>query len=187
MRTARESTRELASDHTLREFRGSVTCAAPNDELYKFDSQLRLDPSDPACPVESLSSDQLLLQATHVRNTEFVFGLVVYTGNETKFGNNKRMPGVKLTATDKLIDRYSIMIFLFQLVITIIFGAVGDSLLRGDMTSKWYLRYKVDAPLPPVEWLFIPLRFLLLNSTMIPISLKVTLDPGPVVFDVTTR
>ena len=235
VRTARESTRELASDHTLREFRGAVTCAPPNDELYKFDSQcvppcacftpvtsticlflclfvclppraragvggarvrlralrLRLDPSDPGCPVESLSADQLLLQATHLRNTEFVFGLVVYArigvchvpygchvtcrryaGNETKFGNNKRVPGMKLTATDKLIDRYSLAIFLFQLFITVIFGIVGDVLLVDDMKSKWYLRYPLGA-LPTVQWLFIPLRFLLLNSTMIPISLKV--------------
>ncbi len=179
MRTAKESTRDLASDHMLREFRGSVTCAAPNDELYKFDSQLRLDAADADAAVESLSADQLLLQATHVRNTEFVFGLVVYSGNETKFGNNKRMPGVKLTATDKLIDRFSLVIFLFQLVITVAFGIIGDLRLPSDAASMWYLGYnttKAGVSISTIEWAYIPLRFLLLNSTMIPISLKVTLD-----------
>ncbi len=37
----------------------------------------------------------------------------------------------------------------------------------------WYLNYNVQ---PWYEILVIPLRFLLLNSMMIPISLKVTLD-----------
>ena len=33
--------------------------------------------------------EQILLQCTHLRNTEWVYGVVVYTGNESKFGCNK--------------------------------------------------------------------------------------------------
>ena len=32
--------------------------------------------------VISISSEQLLLQATHLRNTDFVYGIAVYTGRE---------------------------------------------------------------------------------------------------------
>ena len=43
VRTATEATRGMVTDHTLKNFKGSVTCAAPNEDLYKFDSQLRLE------------------------------------------------------------------------------------------------------------------------------------------------
>jgi len=33
--------------------------------------------------VYALSSSQLLLQATHLRNTDWIYGLAVYTGNES--------------------------------------------------------------------------------------------------------
>ncbi len=77
VRSAPECSRGLTTADLLSEFRGVVRCSAPNDKLYKFDSQLRVVGVDAVIP---LSSDNLLLQATHVRNTAFVFGLVVYTG-----------------------------------------------------------------------------------------------------------
>lgn len=52
-------------------------CGPPDEKLYKFDSQLRIQ-GNPG--VISLSADQLMLQATHLRNTAFVYGLAVYTG-----------------------------------------------------------------------------------------------------------
>lgn len=57
---------------------GVVECAAPNEHIYKFDSQMKVDGN-----VYALSSSQLLLQATHLRNTDWVYGLAVYTGNES--------------------------------------------------------------------------------------------------------
>lgn len=69
--------------------------------------------------VSALSSEQLLLQATHLRNTEFVYGIAVYTGNETKFGNNKKTPAPKLTKTDRIIDRFSAYIFVFQVCVCV--------------------------------------------------------------------
>ena len=75
-RTAPAETRALTDDARMSTFHGVVKCGAPDEKLYKFDSQLRLGEGE----VISLSAEQLLLQATHLRNTEFVYGVVVYTG-----------------------------------------------------------------------------------------------------------
>jgi phospholipid-translocating ATPase len=133
VRSASSETKQLLTDAAIGGFTGVVKCGPPDEKIYTFDSQLRPGPGtcsvflvcgDPCwhdvtpCPdsrrVTSLSAEQLLLQATHLRNTDFVYGIAVYTGNETKFGNNKKTPPPKLTKTDRMIDRFSLYIFIFQ-------------------------------------------------------------------------
>lgn len=38
----------------------------------------------------------------------------VYTGNETKFGMNKKIPEMKLTHSDRMINWFTVLIFCFQ-------------------------------------------------------------------------
>jgi len=56
----------------------------------------------------------------------------------------------------------------------IVFGVIGDVWDAKNGVASWYLA--IDAAGPAYNVLIIPARFLLLNSTMIPISLKLTLD-----------
>ncbi len=77
VRSSPAATKVLTTPQQVGQFRGSVMCGPPDEKLYKFDSQLRIQ-GNPG--VISLSADQLMLQATHLRNTAFVYGLAVYTG-----------------------------------------------------------------------------------------------------------
>jgi phospholipid-translocating ATPase len=160
-------------------FRGVCECAPPNASVYEFDSRLWLDPSPtngspPGEPL-SISGEQLLQQTCLLANTEWVVGMAVYTGNETKFGMNRGQPPSKLTQVDQLVNRVSVFIFLFQLALVVVLGSVGNAEKQRNGDEHWYLAFRGERT-AWYEWLVIPLRFLLLNSTMIPISLKVTLD-----------
>ena len=161
----------LTSDAALGSFRGVIECAHPNPAIGQFDSTLRVTAG--SAPL-SLSATQLLLQATHVRNTDWIWGAAVYTGNETKFGRNKKIPPTKYTQTDAFINNVSGGIFVFQLLLVIIFGIMGNSWDVTNGRAAWYLQILSSGPGYAV--LIIPARFLLLNSTMIPISLKLTMD-----------
>lgn len=173
VRSALPSTAELKTPAALGGFKGVVECAQPNEHIYKFDSQLRMAPGG---AVTALSSSQLLLQATHVRNTDWVYGMVVYSGNETKFGKNKKSPPTKYTKTDAFINSVSASVFALQLMLVIIFGIVGDVWNESSGVASWYLQIAALANSPGYQAVIIPARFLLLNSTMIPISLKLTID-----------
>jgi phospholipid-translocating ATPase len=159
-------------------FQGVCECAAPNAKVYNFDSRLWLEPSanndaPPSVPL-SIDGAQLLQQTCSVANTEWVYALVVYTGNETKFGKNRGQPPTKYTQIDLFINKVAVLLFLFQFGLVIVFGIVGDALRFSWAKDHWYLQYSTAD-----EWYqfaIIPLRFLLLLSTIIPISLKVTLD-----------
>ncbi|KYQ90011.1 P-type ATPase [Tieghemostelium lacteum] len=165
------------------QFKGVIECPCPNPDIYRFDSRIALNPPDidnedidKGSIVKDwlpVSAQNLILQATHLRNTEHIYGMVVYTGNETKIGKNKMAPPTKWTKLDRSINRITIFIFCMQLFLVLIFGIIGDLQRLKDEKTCWYLDYDTS------EWyrfIIIPLRFLLLNSMMIPISLKVTID-----------
>lgn len=154
-------------------FKGVVECSPPDGELYRFNALLRMSPRAFA---HAISADQLLLQATVLRNTQWVYGLAVYTGDETKFGMTKKIPPLKWTRTDRLVNRFSIFIFLFQLALVAVLGALGNEMRYSPPAPMPYLQFHDERDEPRWRMLIIPARFLLLNSTMIPISIKVTLD-----------
>ena len=61
-------------------FAAVVQCEPPNSAIYKFNGQLSWDDGRK----ESASKDNLLLRGCELRNTDFIEGLVVYAGHDTK-------------------------------------------------------------------------------------------------------
>jgi len=121
----------------------------------------------------------MLLQATKIRNTEWVLGMVIYAGNNSKFSKNKDKPPTKFTQTDSFImEKLALSIFCFQLVLAcLIFGITGVVWKEEWGRDMWYFAFPTSSSEDPwYEPMVIPIRFLLLNSLFIPISLKVTLD-----------
>jgi phospholipid-translocating ATPase len=177
-RVAPAQTKSLAVDEAWK-LRCCIECPTPNADVYRFDASMRLlDEHSPPSEAFPLSASHLLLQATHLRNTDWIVGLVVYAGGETKIGQNKREVPTKWTKMDRFINRVTMVIFALQLLVILVFGAVGNhwKTKYGDHLSYLdYPRYTHRRD-PWYEVLIIPLRYLLLCSIMIPISLKVSLD-----------
>jgi magnesium-transporting ATPase (P-type) len=60
-----------------------VICETPNDLLYRFEGTLSA-----GSEMYSLDQNSLLVRGSSLKNTEWVYGLVVYTGHETKIMKN---------------------------------------------------------------------------------------------------
>ncbi|PRP74084.1 phospholipid-transporting ATPase 2-like isoform 1 [Planoprotostelium fungivorum] len=171
-RQAVPETRNMLDGTTLSQFMGMIECARPNAEIYRFDSRMKMNSYEEYYSV-SLSEKQLLLQATYLRNTDHVVGVAVYTGNETKISMNRTQPPIKWTRVDRLINRLTIFIFVFQFTLVAVFGIAGSMWSGNQGTEHRYLQLSKNTL---EEWVYPTLRYLLLCSLMIPISLKVTLD-----------
>ncbi|CAG8682520.1 20705_t:CDS:2, partial [Racocetra persica] len=74
----------LASPEALASFKAVVSAENPNQDLYNFDGSIEL-PDGKIC---ALSNDQILLRGTILRNTPEIYGLVIFTGEETKLRMN---------------------------------------------------------------------------------------------------
>ncbi|KAE8736382.1 Phospholipid-transporting ATPase 2 [Hibiscus syriacus] len=92
-------------------------------------------------------------------------------GNETKLGMSRGIPEPKLTAMDAMIDKLTGAIFVFQIVVVMVLGIAGNVWKDTEARKQWYVLYPLEGPW--YELLVIPLRFELLCSIMIPISIKV--------------
>lgn len=158
----------------LHKIKGVIECPGPDKDIRRFDGNLRLLPpfiDNDVCP---LTIKNTILQSCYLRNTEWACGVAVYTGNETKLGMTRGIPEPKLTAVDAMIDKLTGAIFVFQIVVVIVLGTAGNVWKDTEARKQWYVLYPQEFPW--YELLVIPLRFELLCSIMIPISIKVSLD-----------
>ncbi|XP_058212425.1 phospholipid-transporting ATPase 2 isoform X2 [Rhododendron vialii] len=158
----------------LHKVKGVIECPNPDKDIRRFDANLRLFPpfiDNDLCP---LTIKNTILQSCYLRNTEWACGVAVYTGNETKLAMSRGVPEPKLTAMDMMIDKLTGAIFIFQIVVVIVLGIAGNVWKDTEARKQWYVQYPSEGPW--YELLVIPLRFELLCSIMIPISIKVSLD-----------
>ncbi|XP_031114758.1 phospholipid-transporting ATPase 2 isoform X3 [Ipomoea triloba] len=158
----------------LHKIKGVIECPNPDKDIRRFDANMRLFPpflDNDVCP---LTIKNTILQSCYLRNTEWACGVAVYTGNETKLGMSRGLPEPKLTAVDAMIDKLTGAIFIFQIVVVMVLGIAGNVWKDTEARKQWYAKYPDEGPW--YELLVIPLRFELLCSIMIPISIKVSLD-----------
>ncbi|KAJ8382526.1 hypothetical protein SKAU_G00033040 [Synaphobranchus kaupii] len=76
---------------------GRMDCENPNRHLYDFVGNIRLGRS-----TVPLGPDQILLRGAQLRNTQWIHGIVVYTGHDTKLMQNSTRPPLKLSTWSEL-------------------------------------------------------------------------------------
>ncbi|PAA46582.1 hypothetical protein BOX15_Mlig014307g2 [Macrostomum lignano] len=171
-----EATRTYQSVSAIQKrFRARIGCEQPTSDLHKFKGNMtiRMDTRDEL--KIPLSAKNMLLRGAVLRNTEFVFGVAIYTGQETKMQLNSQRGKTKKSVVERRLDR-----FLLCFMAILFFLAIFSSSMKwiyfsfdAGIHSAWYL--------PPEEttaWRIIQdfLGFLVLFNYLIPISLYVTIE-----------
>jgi phospholipid-transporting ATPase len=79
--THKELKAALINDKDVTDLSGEITCERPNNAIYKFEGTLKI----PSVSNQlSIGPENLLLRGSSVRNTDYVYGVVVFAGHETK-------------------------------------------------------------------------------------------------------
>ena len=111
-----------------------VDCEQPNDMLYKFEGAMGLNEENKDVLI-SLGTDQMLLRGSSLRNTDYIYGLVVFTGHETKIMKNSVGSRAKFSRLELATNNYILLIMLLQLSISLT-GAIGNAVWQSvDYTS----------------------------------------------------
>lgn len=93
----------------IRQFNGAlIECEQPNEHLYKFDGSLRMLDGQ----MVALSADMFLLRGSSLRNTEWVYGVAVFTGHETKVMRNSTNSKAKKSKIELVTDKYILITIL---------------------------------------------------------------------------
>ena len=147
-----------------------IATDTPNLSLVKWNCNLRLN-GGKWLP---LSLNQLILRSCQLRNTERVYGLVIYAGQESKVMLNSKDPPSKTSTVMRKMNRMLYTVFAMQFAICVSFAGLSlywDSQLNEDHT------YLGDLGGPTGGRFFIQiLTFYVAYSHLIPISLYVALE-----------
>uniref|UniRef100_A0A8C5FCN5 Phospholipid-transporting ATPase n=1 Tax=Gadus morhua TaxID=8049 RepID=A0A8C5FCN5_GADMO len=160
----------LQSLEELMSLSGRLECEGPNRHLYDFTGTLRLENLNPA----PLGPDQVLLRGAQLRNTQWVVGIIVYTGHDSKLMQNSTKAPLKRSNVERVTNVQILVLFCILLVMALV-SSVGAAIWNRTHTEEncWYLSRAGDIS---TNFAYNLLTFIILYNNLIPISLLVTLE-----------
>uniref|UniRef100_A0A4W3IT86 Phospholipid-transporting ATPase n=1 Tax=Callorhinchus milii TaxID=7868 RepID=A0A4W3IT86_CALMI len=164
IRQGLHQTSEIKDIESLMKFYGKLECENPNRYLYEFIGNLYFANSS----TFPLGPDQILLRGAQLRNTQWVHGVVVYTGHDTKLMQNTIRAPIKLSNVEQITNMQILFLFCTLLFISLV-CSVGSLIWNNSHYGMfWYLASD--------NFGFNILTFIILFNNLIPISLLVTLE-----------
>ncbi|RHY93967.1 hypothetical protein DYB35_003943 [Aphanomyces astaci] len=101
---------------------GRVACEHPNHDVNNFMG--RFEPGDDASVIP-LDLKNVVLRGCVIRNTPFVYGLVLNTGSDTKIMQASHKTPTKLSKAIEIINRGNALLMMIMLLLCVL-GAVWD-------------------------------------------------------------
>uniref|UniRef100_A0A665WK44 Phospholipid-transporting ATPase n=1 Tax=Echeneis naucrates TaxID=173247 RepID=A0A665WK44_ECHNA len=165
IRQGLQMTAEIKDIDSLMRLTGRMECESPNRHLYEFVGNIRLDGHSTV----PLGPDQILLRGAQLRNTQWVHGVVVYTGHDTKLMQNSTRPPLKLSNVERITNFQILVLFGCLLAISLV-CSIGQTIWKYQYgNDAWYMDLNSNFGLNF-------LTFIILFNNLIPISLLVTLE-----------
>mmetsp|Transcript_16015 Transcript_16015/g.24131 ORF Transcript_16015/g.24131 Transcript_16015/m.24131 type:complete len:1238 (+) Transcript_16015:26-3739(+) len=167
--TARMSVETLGKPGGIR-----ILCERPHAGK-EFEGRLLIGPgSDQSF---SLNNDNVLLRGATLKETKYIYGVIIYTGEQTKVMIHNDPPRFKRSHMDVTMNKQMYLIFLLQFCIiftaTVLSGWFYTN--RGD--RHWYLGIDDTSTNEGTRQAIINFcAFYVLLSVMVPISLYVSME-----------
>ncbi|XP_008293336.1 probable phospholipid-transporting ATPase IA isoform X5 [Stegastes partitus] len=171
IRQGLQMTSDIKEIDSLMRLSGRMECESPNRHLYEFVGNIRLDGHSTV----PLGPDQILLRGAQLRNTQWVHGVVVYTGHDTKLMQNSTRPPLKLSNVERITNFQILVLFGCLLAISLV-CSIGQTIWKYQYgNDAWYMDLNSpDGGAANFGLNF--LTFIILFNNLIPISLLVTLE-----------
>ncbi|KAJ6647684.1 Phospholipid-transporting ATPase IA [Pseudolycoriella hygida] len=163
------ATAKFLETKDLVNFNGTLECEPPNRHLYEFNGVLK----EQGKISVALGPDQVLLRGATLRNTSWAFGVVIYTGHDTKLMRNSTSAPLKRSTVDRLTNTQVLMLFLMLIVLCLVSAIFNEIWTRKHYKIDWYLGI---TNLLSKNFGYNLLTFIILYNNLIPISLQVTLE-----------
>jgi phospholipid-translocating ATPase len=170
-----------ARDCERAEFRIESERAQPN--LYKYNGAVQWRqkvPGFPNEPAEDMSEpitiDNLLLRGCNVRNTEWVLGVVVYTGHDTKIMMNAGVTPSKRARIAREMNFTILCNFIILVGMCLLSAIANGAAFAKTDASLHFFEFGMIGNNPPMTGFITFWAGIILFQNLVPISLYITLE-----------
>ena len=159
----------------LSNLKGNIVTTYSDENLNEWEGQLNFnDLKDIYCTM-----DNMMLKGTILKNTEYIVGIVVYTGHQTKIMKNSHKPEPKVSKMIKIMDKLLYSLFAFTLLLCLIFAFLCNKFLEdnGKKYDYIFINYKDKKNINKATKILIYfIIFFIDYYQIIPISLYVCME-----------
>jgi phospholipid-translocating ATPase len=156
-------------------FSGTVKINEPNIDLSYINGTMHAIFNKNECIIDetiTISTTDFLLKGSILKNTNWIIGIVIYTGMKNKIILNSKKPRMKMSKIEKNLNYFLLFVFIF-LIILCISSSIQHHI---DYISKrkFYDNFIILKESGGVESFICFFTYFLLLNTLIPISLIVS-------------
>ncbi|KAK1281137.1 putative phospholipid-transporting ATPase 5 [Acorus gramineus] len=166
----------LDDDGAFKDFTATIRCEDPNPNLYTFVGNFEYERQ-----VYPLDPNHILLRDSKLRNTTYIYGVVIFTGPDSKVMQNSTKSPSKRSRIEKKMDKIIYVLFIILVLISVI-SSIGFAVkTKYSMPKMWYLQPQdhstmYDPSKPGLSGIFHLITALILYGYLIPISLYVSIE-----------
>ena len=155
-----------------------IEALPPNKNLYDIEGTVFVNKNKNYITIKNV-----LLRGARLKNVDYIYGIVLYSGHDTKLMQNIGHSSLKMSSIDKKLNYIILIIFFICLIINIISSVVGsvlrDSLMpdydKGDINAEYVFYYRDKKTRKDyLEIIRIASNNFLIYSTFIPISIIIS-------------
>ena len=92
----------------------------PNKNIYDINGKIYFDSKNIFFDINNTA-----IRGAILKNTQFIYGIVIYTGNETKIMKNFIKSKNKYAYLDKLVDNIILVIIIIRIIYVLLFMTIG--------------------------------------------------------------
>ncbi|KAJ5542690.1 hypothetical protein N7461_008693 [Penicillium sp. DV-2018c] len=155
----------------------------PNPNLYSYNGAVRWDQRDlrsPEAPrkemVEPISINNILLRGCNLKSTEWVLGVVLFTGGESKIMLNSGATPAKRPRLAKDLNWNVLYNFTILFLMCLVAGIVNGIAWASPNESLEFFDLKSFGGTPPVTGIVTFWTAVILFQNLVPISLYISLE-----------
>ena len=158
---------------------GSINCDKPNELINSWEGILTHHDEN-----IYLSLKNLALKGSFLKNIEYIIGVVVYSGKNTKIMKNSKQVTIKFSKIIRVMNKLLYSLFAFDIIICVIFAIISyfwnidniEKLIYLYNSQSKLLKNSNEDHLPSKNIVILFLTFFVIFSQIIPISLYVALE-----------
>jgi len=161
------------NEENYSDLNGVIICDYPNENLNLWNGQIiEYEREEVQCDI-----DNIVLKGCVLKNTEYICGIIVYSGKNTKIMKNAKNVRTKSSRVLHVMNKFLYSVFIFEITLCLLFGYL--SLIWEEKEKNVYTYIYVenkDEKNRFIKFLTNTMTFFVLYANMIPISLYVVLE-----------